>query len=120
MPRPVKMRRICQLPAFSLYGPLSKKGNEDQFITMQVEEFEAIRLMDLEGLDQEQCAEKMNVARSTVQRIYNRARKIIADSLVNGKVLKIEGGNFLVCDGDMEMNRCPACFQRRHRHGRNR
>ncbi|MGI6711520.1 MAG: DUF134 domain-containing protein [Bacillota bacterium] len=70
MPRPVKMRRICQLPAFSLYGPLSKKGNEDQFITMQVEEFEAIRLMDLEGLDQEQCAEKMNVARSTVQRIY--------------------------------------------------
>ncbi|MGI6685891.1 MAG: DUF134 domain-containing protein [Bacillota bacterium] len=93
--------------------------SDDNQIYMQVEEYETIRLMDLEGLDQEQCAQRMNVARSTVQRIYNQARKKIADSLVNGKMLRIEGGNFLICDGNTETNRCPNCYRRRRQHGRN-
>ena len=65
---------------------------------MTVEEYETIRLIDLEGLTQEECAESMNVAQTTVQRIYNDARRKLAHSLVNGAVLKIEGGNYKLCD----------------------
>lgn len=119
MPRPRKWRTVCRLPAFQAYGPINTTGDESQFIMMQVEEFETIRLMDLEGLDQELCAERMNVARSTVQRIYNEARKKIADSLVNGKILKISGGSFVLCAGNEEINRCPTCFRKQYRHGRN-
>jgi len=64
-----------------------------------VDEYETLRLIDLEGLKQEECALRMNIARTTVQGIYNTARKKIAESLVNGKVLRIEGGNYEICDG---------------------
>lgn len=115
MPRPRKWRRVCGLPDFNEYGPVDVKDDAD-IVLMTVEEFEAVRLIDLEGLDQEQCADRMNVARSTVQRIYNDARKKIADSLVNGKMLKIEGGNYKVCDEDFIPRGCGNCH--RHRHGR--
>ena len=58
-----------------------------------MEETEAIRLKDIEDLDQAACAERMNVSRPTVQRILESARKKIADALLNGKAIKIEGGN---------------------------
>lgn len=61
---------------------------------MKLEELEAIRLKDLEGLNQEECAEKMEVSRPTFQRILLSAREKVADSLVNGKIIHIEGGNF--------------------------
>ncbi len=59
-----------------------------------MEELEAIRLKDLEGLEQGECAEKMEVSRPTFQRILILAREKIADSLINGKAINIEGGNF--------------------------
>ena len=65
---------------------------------MTVDEYETIRLIDLEGFTQEECAEQMNVARSTIQSIYVEARKT-GGGLVNGKVLSIEGGTYLLCDG---------------------
>ena len=58
----------------------------------------------------------MNVARTTVQGIYNDARKKVADSLVNGKVLLIEGGEYRLCEGKEEHCRCGGC--RKHRCGR--
>jgi predicted DNA-binding protein (UPF0251 family)/DNA-directed RNA polymerase subunit RPC12/RpoP len=61
---------------------------------LKLEELEAIRLKDLEGLEQGECAEKMEVSRPTFQRILISAREKIADSLVNGKTIHIEGGNF--------------------------
>ena len=72
--------------------------DEEQYVTMTVDEYETIRLIDLEGLTQEECSNQMNVARTTVQSIYNDARKKIAESVVNGKVLKIEGGDYQLCD----------------------
>lgn len=66
---------------------------------MTVDEYEAIRLIDLEGFTQEECAEQMNVARTTVQGIYVTARKKLAESLVSGKVLLIEGGEYRLCEG---------------------
>ena len=74
-----------------------------------------IRLIDLEGFTQEECASQMNVARTTVQGIYIEARKKLAESLVNGKVLLIEGGEYRLCEG--LGNSCGrGCHK--HRHGR--
>ena len=63
-------------------------------VYLSVEEAEAIRLKDLEDLDQEQCAGRMNISRSTFQRVLESARRKIADVLLNGKAIRIEGGNF--------------------------
>ena len=63
-------------------------------IKLLVEEVEAIRLKDLEGLEQEKCAQNMNISRTTFSRLLDQARRKIADALLNGKAIHIEGGNF--------------------------
>ncbi|MFA6939729.1 MAG: DUF134 domain-containing protein [Clostridiaceae bacterium] len=120
MVRPRKWRRVCTLPEIDKFGPIDMPKGVRESIIMTVEEYETIRLMDLEGLNQEQCADAMEVARSTVQRIYDDARKKIADSLVNGKVIKIEGGNYKLCSDFDDKENCDGCICGRHRHGRNR
>jgi len=85
---------------------------------MSVDEYETIRLIDIEGFTQEMCAKQMNVARTTIQGIYEVARRKVADTLVNGKVLLIEGGEYLLCDQDH-----PTCSNERgcrHRRRQNR
>lgn len=67
-------------------------------MVLTVDEYETIRLIDGQALTQEECAEQMNVSRTTVQAIYDSARKKLADVLVNGKALAIRGGSFEVCD----------------------
>ena len=69
----------------------------EEHIIMAVDEFETIRLIDLAGYTQEECAEQMGIARTTVQGIYNDARRKLADALVNGKMLSIEGGDIDLC-----------------------
>lgn len=98
MPRPRKCRRVCCLPRNSRFGPLDARGEEGAAVHMTVDEYEAIRLIDLEGLTQEECAAQMNVARTTVQGIYDSARGKLAQSLVNGKTLLIAGGEYRLCD----------------------
>lgn len=117
MPRPRKWRKVCCLPESNLFGPLNAPNLNSEIIIMTVEEYETLRLIDLEGMMQEECAEKMNVARTTVQRIYNDARKKLAESLVNGNILKIEGGDYKLCDESEPMHGCGRC--RRHRFGQN-
>lgn len=109
MPRPRKWRKVCCLPESDTFGPLNRPFLEDEMILMTVEEYETIRLIDLEGLTQEECAERMHVARATVQKIYNDARKILAASLVNGNMIKIEGGDYkLYEDGEQDLE-CLHC-----------
>ena len=93
MPRPRKGRRVCSLPAADFFGPLgvAPKGAE---VVMTVEEYETIRLLDLEGLTQEEVAEHMDVARTTVQRMYVSARHKVAQALFNASILRIEGGDY--------------------------
>lgn len=116
MPRPRKWRKVCCLPESNRFGPLNSSNDEDDFVTMTVDEYETIRLIDLEGFTQEECASQMNIARTTVQGIYNDARQKLADSLVHGKVLTIVGGDYQLCDGLEKTCRCGGC--QRHRCGR--
>ena len=90
MPRPVRCRRIGQMPVYRSFSPDDVTAPES--IRMTVDEFEALRLLDDEGLTQEACAARMNIARTTVTAIYDSARKKIADALVRGKRLLITGG----------------------------
>lgn len=109
--RPRKWRQVCSLPERDRYGPLNSEVNKEHFITMTVDEYETIRLIDLEGLKQEECAEQMNIARTTVQGIYISARKKLAESLINGKVLRIEGGEYEICNGRRSNCRRKKCFR---------
>ncbi len=84
---------------------------------MTIDEYETIRLIDLEGFTQEESAKQMNVARTTVQRIYNDARRKLAESLVFGKMLKIEGGDYKLCDGEETHCFRSGCDRHRRRHG---
>lgn len=98
MPRPRKCRRVCRFPGNTEFFP-TEIGKEKQPILLTVDEYETIRLIDKEGFSQEQCSKQMQVARTTVQKIYETARKKIADALVDGLPLKIEGGEYRICNG---------------------
>lgn len=113
MPRPRKFRRVCCLPEVDIYGPINAKIKNEEFIIMTVDEYEVIRLIDLEGFNQEECARQMNVARTTVQGIYIEARRKLAESLVNGKVLRIEGGNYELCSSFQKPCRGKGCPKNR-------
>jgi len=92
MPRPRHCRRVGCLPQATFYKPRGIPLSILQHVNLTVDELEAIRLADLQGLYQEQSAEKMNISRQTFGRILESAHKKIADALVNGKALSIQGG----------------------------
>lgn len=115
MPRPRKWRKVCCLPGNAMFGPMGGPREDQKVVVMSVDEYETIRLIDLQGFTQEECAVQMNVARTTVQGIYNEARKKLADVLVNGQRLLIQGGDYVLCDGLEDSCGCGGCG--RHRHG---
>jgi predicted DNA-binding protein (UPF0251 family) len=86
------------MPKNNRFGPLGVQANKKNKINMTVDEYETIRLIDFEGFTQEECANQMGVARSTVQGIYAEARKKIAKSIVDGEMLIIEGGEYKLCE----------------------
>ena len=83
MARPRKLRRVCYFPEISRFSPCGAE-KQGKPITMTVDEFESVRLIDWEGLSQEDCARRMGVARTTVQMIYVSARRKLAAMLVEG------------------------------------
>jgi len=120
LPRPIRCRRVEFLPKFKYFSPA--QGTSDE-VTLKIEELEAIRLKDLEGLMQEECAQKMQVSRQTFQLILEEARKKIADALVHGKAIRIEGGNYVygkcsyICLNcgkvfDSDYHECPECHSK--------
>ena len=116
MPRPTKWRKVCYMPDNTVFGPMDNKTGLEP-INMTVDEYETIRLIDLEGMTQEECAERMTVARTTVQRIYTIARQKLAKSLVNGNVLLIEGGEYKLCTDAERKNGCGNCRKGRYGQG---
>ena len=94
MPRPPKCRRVAYLPNATYFKPAGIPLRALEEVRLSVEEAEAIRLKDLEGLEQEQGAERMSISRPTFQRVLASGRQKIADALLNGKAIRIEGGSF--------------------------
>ena len=97
MTRPTRCRRICMEPAYDSFFPDGVLTGEE--VIMTLDEYETIRLIDLEEYTQHECAKQMNISRTTVAEIYKSARYKMADSVVNGKQLLITGGNYQFCDG---------------------
>ncbi|MBU5689765.1 MAG: DUF134 domain-containing protein [Candidatus Aenigmatarchaeota archaeon] len=94
MPRPRKCRRIFVEPEVTYFKPAGIGMRELDENVLTVDEFEALRLCDLDGLEQNKAAESMSISQPTFNRLVNSARKKIADAIVNGKAIKIQGGNY--------------------------
>ncbi len=94
MPRPIKWRRVAFMPQVTYFKPAGVPSHLLQGVALSVEELEAIRLKDVEGLQQEDCAQKMRISRPTFHRVLESARQKVADALTNGKAVRIKGGNF--------------------------
>lgn len=118
MARPPKCRQVARLPAVTYFKPQGVPMSQLSEVILTVEEVEAVRLCDLEGLEQELCAEKMAVSRPTFHRIITGTRKKIADALINGLAIRVEGGNFRVSSCKLICNQCghrwEGTFCRRH------
>ena len=89
-------RRVNFLPQATYFKPAGVPLARLHEIRLSVEEAEAIRLKDLEGLEQEECAGKMNISRATFARELNSGRRKVAAALIQGQAIRIEGGNFEV------------------------
>jgi len=92
MSRPVRCRRVCWRPDSNYFKPRGIPVRRLEEVNLELDEFEAIRLADLEGMYQEDAARKMNVSRQTFGNIITSAHRKVADALVNAKALEIEGG----------------------------
>ena len=103
MPRPKKTRFVSGYPAIKSFVPQGMPITGE--VMLSVEELEAIRLSDFEGLDQESAANLMQVSRQTYGRILSSARGIVGEALVTGKALKIDGGDYTVRGGKGRMQR---------------
>lgn len=124
MPRPTKLRIINFMPENRYFVPMGVPKCSLEQISIKLEELEAMRLKDIEGLSQEECAEQMKVSRQTFQLIIDEARKKVAIALTQGKAINLEGGNYTFnickykCDScgnefdeayEKEVHTCPKC-----------
>ena len=107
MPRIAKCRRVCVAPISKLFKVDTKCSEQ---VSLCIEEIESIRLIDFEGLEQQEAAQRMGVSRATLQRILYEARKKIAEALIQGKNIVVEGGNYEIaskaCNAE---KRCKCC-----------
>lgn len=124
MARPVKCRRVEFFPEDTYFIPLGKRKCEVEEIILKVEELEAMRLKDIEGLTQQECADRMYVSRQTFQNIIDSARNKVAAALTQGNAIHISGGHYtlgscqfmcLNCgktysiNSDKDRHICPSC-----------
>lgn len=110
MARPRKCKSVCRFPRNLMFEPA--ENGTGPAVVLTIDEYETLRLIDREGFSQEACGEQMGVARTTVQQIYASARKKLADMLVEGLSLRIEGGDFRLCDGSRKA--CEGCFKQKY------
>lgn len=93
--RPKKYRVVRFDPRISHFSPRGRPGRPDE-VNLEMDEFEAIRLTDFVGLSQKEAAKSMHISQQTLSRILKKAHKTIADSLVEGKIIKIQGGYYVI------------------------
>jgi len=127
MPRPQDNRIVHEPPLFSEFKPTGVRGRNLEQILLTLDEFEAFRLADSIGLSHAEAADEMEISRSTFTRLIEKARKKIADFIIQGKLLTIEGGrihfrnNIIHCQNCDHMfktgigssvTECPACHSK--------
>ncbi len=114
MARPTKCRRVCRVPDTLSFVPTGmERGGCDRTVILTLDEYETVRLIDREQLSQEECSVHMDISRTTVQKIYDTARKKLADALVDGLPLVIEGGEYTLCDGSPRHCGANACYKQK-------
>lgn len=109
MPRPRICRKVGLQPNITCFKPVGIPVRELEQSIITVDEFEAVRLKDLLGFEQEEAAKKMGISQPTFHRLILSARRKIADAIVNGKAIKIEGGIFIMADTLKRKFKCPDC-----------
>ncbi len=124
MPRPQKKRSVCHPPLFDRFKPTGVRGNVLTEIALTLDEFEAIRLADYQGLDHNESAAEMGISRSTFSRLVEKSRRKVSQFLIEGKHLRIDGGevhferNLIRCEDcdhlvnialDADTKQCPGC-----------
>jgi uncharacterized protein len=129
MPRPPKVRHVTRTPGFTYFKPQGIPMSLLDEVVLTIDEFESLRLADLQALSHEAAAAKMKISRATFGRILEKARRTLVGAIVNGKAIRIEGGNFRTghlfefqcrnCNRSWQFTRaateqkeCPACKQR--------
>jgi len=108
MARPVKRKNVCERPEVSLFKPAGIPLSAREAVILTLDEYEAVRLADREGMYQEDAARCMDTSRQTFARILDSAHRKIADALVESRPLVIEGGNVKLC-GRPGCRRKPGC-----------
>ena len=111
MARPKKHRRVAFNPAISYFKPRGIPMRDLSEVRLTVDEREAIRLADFLGMSHEEAGRHMNVSRATFGRIVQQARKVVADALINGKAINVEGGNYKMVD-EVRTFMCRNCNHR--------
>lgn len=117
LPRPVKPRKIAFVPQNTQFIPANKPKCEIEVMNLKLEELEAMRLKDIEKLNQEECAEKMNVSRQTFQLIIDEARRKVALALTEGMAISIEGGNYTFNICKYKCEDCGSIFKEPYEKG---
>jgi predicted DNA-binding protein (UPF0251 family) len=124
MPRPKKDRKVHKPPFYTRFKPTGISAKDLKELVLTLDEYEAIRLSDFYGMSQEEAAEEMEISRPTFTRLIENARKKMADFLINGKLLSLDGGNIhfknnvIKCDDcghrfttslHSDIKQCPNC-----------
>lgn len=118
MARPKRCRRVAHFPENTRFVPVGKGKCSLEKVTLKIEELEAIRLKDLEGLTQEECAKKMDVSRQTFQNIIYAAHEKIALALTEGKAIEIGGGHYTTSYCKFKCTNCGEIYEINYKHDR--
>jgi len=117
MPRPIAPRKIENLPTVTWFKPAGVPMKQLEEVVLTLDEVEAVRLADADGLYQEQVAERMKISRQTVGRILASGRKKIAEALVQGKAIRLDGGKIYTSGWGADRSCCGRRRGQCHRHG---
>ena len=110
MPRPRKIRRVSKPPICSRFKPVGIPARLLDVVDLSVEEYEALRLADYEGLEHKEAAEKMGISRPTFTRLIDQSRKKIASGIIEGKEISIGGGDFQFMEHVVRCRNCGSTY----------
>lgn len=108
MARPVKNRKVFDPPKMHGFKPFGIASCNSENVIIQFDEYESLKLLNYDNLSQDEAAEKMNVSRPTLTRIYNSALKKLTQAFVEGTTIYIKGGNI---EFDKDWYKCKKCFR---------